>query len=174
MAINPVRCCEGGSVIILKSSSTPTTHDKRILATTNEREKKMRCLRIFLPYLLPVHSPLSRASCWRKSPSIQNSILRKTISIKIVCGQIQPQKILPKIAVKRIMNMAKAIKPTTKIAKSYGPKASPKKINFRASKLNNINGCPFTLMNGITTRISISSAATTVRAEVNLPFGFLG
>ncbi|MCY1238347.1 hypothetical protein D9M72_510800 [compost metagenome] len=46
----------------------------------------------------------SNRSCAPRSPSIQNSILRKTISIKMVCGQIQPQNILPKATVNSATN----------------------------------------------------------------------
>ncbi len=89
------------------------------------------------------------------SPSIQYSILRKIISMKIVCGQAQPQKMRPNTTVNTIMKTTKVRKPIAKMKKSCGQKILPKKMNFRSMMLNRKKGSPFTLMNGRVTNKAI-------------------
>jgi len=86
--------------------------------------------------------------CFCASPSSQYSIFRNTISIKMVCGQAQPQNTLPKTTVKRITKTVEAKKPMAKMKKSCGQNIWPNKINFLSSTLKRKMGCPFNLTKG--------------------------
>jgi hypothetical protein len=68
--------------------------------------------------------------------------------MKMVCGQAQPQKILPKMDVKRIMNTTKVIMANAKMKKSCGPNICPKMINFLFNTLIMMKGSPFILIQG--------------------------
>ena len=97
--------------------------------------------------------------CCGPSPSIQYSIFRKTISMKIVWGHIQPQNNRPQITVKRTMNKTKVIIASTKRWKSCGIKTMPKRIKCLSSTLNNINGCPSYLKKGPINKRAINTQA---------------
>src|SRR5436309_2329268 len=108
----------------------------------------MECFATFFKVLSVFHGDLSRANCFEESPSIQYSILRKIISMKIVCGHAHPHHILPNTAVKRIIKTIKVISASTKRKKSCGQKGMPKTKNFRSMTLNSMEGWPLILMNG--------------------------
>ena len=94
-----------------------------------------------------------KSICWLLSPSIQYSILRKIISIKIVCGQAQPQNIRPNTTVNTIIKTIKVSMPIPKIKKSWGQKTIPKMMNFLSRILIIIKGSPFTFIKGSVTKI---------------------
>ena len=98
--------------------------------------------------LKPFQAMAFSCCCLWKSPSIQYSIFLKTISMKMVCGQAQPQNILPKTAVKRMMKTTNVIMASAKMKKSCGPKICPNRMNFRFSTLSMIMGSPFILIHG--------------------------
>src|SRR6185369_2286805 len=102
------------------------------------------------------------------------SIFRKTISMKMVCGQAHPHHILPKITVNKMMNTTNVIMASTKRKKSCGQNAMPKTMNFRSIILKSITGCPFTLMKGQANKRANRIQPTRVRARYNFPIGFLG
>ena len=60
-----------------------------------------------------VQGALSRRRWALASPSTQYSILRKTISMKMVCGQTQPQKRRPNTTVNKAMKTTKVSMATT-------------------------------------------------------------
>ena len=66
----------------------------------------------------------------------------------MVCGQAQPQNILPNATVNRITKTIKVNKPMAKMKKSCGQNILPKNINFRSKTLNRNNGSPSTLIKG--------------------------
>ena len=98
------------------------------------------------------HSCLARRICAPLSPSIQNSILRNTISMNMVCGQIHPQKIRPKATVKSVTKTTPTIIEITTKWKSWGQKGNPKKLNFLSSTLNSKNWLPLIFIKGAENR----------------------
>ena len=113
-----------------------------------EIEKKTMNLITLFCIFFPFHGIAFNCFCCAASPSIQYSILRNTISIKMVCGQAHPQKILPNTTVNKITNTMNVSIPIPKIKKSCGQKIIPNMMNFRSRILSINNGSPFTFING--------------------------
>src|SRR6266496_4400567 len=108
----------------------------------NESKKKARCLDDFFRILLLVPEEFFKTFCAGASPSIKYSTLRKSISIKMVCGQTQPQNKRPKAAVNKMMNTINVIIVNPKMKKSCGQKTFPKMINLASGILKRNNGRP--------------------------------
>jgi hypothetical protein len=68
--------------------------------------------------------------------------------MKMVCGQAQPQNILPNMDVKRMMNTIKVIMANAKMKKSCGPNICPNMINFLFNTLIMMKGSPFIFIHG--------------------------
>lgn len=97
------------------------------------------------------HGCASRRICLFLSPSIRYSILRKTLSIKIVWGHIHPQKILPNTTVKSVMKINPVMAPIVRIKVLRVEWLSENK-NSRSKILNLRTGLPFIFRNGKTKR----------------------
>src|SRR6266498_2681730 len=96
----------------------------------NESKKKEPCLTVFLKILLAVHGDFFNSFCEAASPSTRYSTLRKSISIKMVCGQTHPQNKRPKVAVNKTMNTIKVIIVNPNMKKSCGQKIFPNRMNL--------------------------------------------
>lgn len=81
----------------------------------NERARKISCLESLRKILRPDQGAAARALCSWASPSIQYSILRKTISMRSVWGQVQPHHSRPKAVVKTMIPMKKMSIATAKM-----------------------------------------------------------
>src|SRR5690606_41222727 len=86
------------------------------------------------------------------SHSYQYSIRRNTITMKMVCGQTQQQKTLPKATVKKVMNNTPIIMEMTNRWKSWGQKGNPNILKRRSNILNIKNWLPFIFKKGDTNR----------------------
>ena len=118
------------------------------MPTKNEKSMNSENLSTRFLIFSPFQGIRKSAFCCAASPSTQYSILRKTISMKMVCGQIQPQNILPKMTVKSAMKTIKASMPTTKMKKSWGQKRTPNRMYRRSKRSNRNNGFPWTRRKG--------------------------
>ena len=141
-------CRDGGSFIFLNNSSVPIIYAKNVFAMINDTERNIRCLDTLLIILSVLYGAFSSIRWWLASPSIQYSILRKTISIKIVCGQTHPQNTLPNTTVNNTMKSMKVSIPIPKMKKSCGQKVTEKKTKRLSNILNRKKGAPFILTNG--------------------------
>ena len=128
MAENPPICMDTGSVAMFQTASLPIMYMRKVFAMANETAKNRIIFRILRVSVLLFQGCVRKAICAFRSPSNQYSILRKTISIKMVCGQTHPQNTLPKITVKRIMKTTNMSIPKTKMKKSCGQKRTPKRM----------------------------------------------
>lgn len=76
------------------------------------------------------------------------SILRKTISMRTVCGQVQPHQRRPKAVVKMTMPVRKISMATANITMSCGQKIWPSIEKRRSTMLIIRSGLPWMRMNG--------------------------
>ena len=114
----------------------------------NDMAKKAINFVLLFLIFSPFHGIVLNCFCFVESPSIQYSILRKTISIKMVWGHAHPQNTRPNTTVKRIIKTINVRNPIAKMKKSCGQKTIPKKINLRSRILNINNGAPLIFING--------------------------
>ena len=132
----------------IKTLGTWINTQQRNYKNNKEIMAKITHLKPFLPIFSAFHFCLSSFICFDLSPSTQYSTLRNTISINMVCGQAQPQNILPKATVNKITKTINVNSPIAKMKKSCGQNILPKNINFRSKTLNRNNGSPSTLIKG--------------------------
>ena len=130
------------------------------------------CLIAFFRIFSPVHGPLFNKRCLAASPSIRYSTLRKSISIKIVCGQTHPQNKRPNAAVNKTMKTINVTIVNPKMKKSCGQNILPNRINFPSGILNKKNGLPFIFIKGIVRNNAKKPQLTQVRILYNFPLGF--
>src|SRR5215469_7423115 len=114
-----------------------------------------------------------RASFWcAASPRIRYSIFRKSISMKMVWGQTQPQKSLPKAAVKRMMKTIKVTIVRPKMKKSCGQNTFPKRMKRAAGILNRKRGRPLMETKGRPKNSRKKNQLIQVRIRYHFPRGF--
>ena len=121
---------------------------KNVFAIRNDVPQKMRCLLVFLRIFSRFHGIAFNFFWCVQSPSIQYSIRRNTISMKMVCGHTHPQKRRPYTTVNRVMKMIMMIAPMAKRYKSCGQKTFPKRTNFLSRILKRKSCSPPILMWG--------------------------
>ena len=121
---------------------------RKKLAIIKEREKNITNLATRFLIFSAFQGIARNCFCLPESPSIQYSILRKTISIKIVCGQAHPQNIRPNTTVNKMIKTTNVSMAIPKIKKSCGQNTMPNIINLRSSTLSINSGSLFTLING--------------------------
>ncbi len=92
---------------------------------------------------------LASRRCLCASPSIQYSILRKTISIKIVCGQVQPHQRRPRDTVNTTVITIPVSVNMAKIKVSCGQNICQKRINFLLITSNRKSGSSLYFINGV-------------------------
>ncbi len=114
---------------------------------TNDRAKKMACLAPLRASLAADHGARSNALRPGPSPSIRYSIFRKTISIRTVCGQVQPHQSRPKAAVNTAIPVRNSKSPRANTRLSWGQKMTPRTENFRSMTLTMSNGLPLIFTN---------------------------
>src|SRR5688572_24144389 len=113
---------------------------RKELAMINENMKNTVCFAVFFNNLLAVQGAFANNFCSAALPSMAYSILRKNISIKMVCGQTQPQNKRPNAAVNKTMKTIKAIMARPNMKKSCGQNTLPKMINFASVILKRNRG----------------------------------
>ena len=121
---------------------------KKVFAMANDnRTNKVCFVALFITF--SVFQGDSDSFLWAlSSPSIQYSIFRNNISMKIVCGQAQPHQIRPNKTVNRLTKSKNATSPKATKWKSCGKKGTPQKINFRSNTLNRNIGFPLYSIQG--------------------------
>ena len=115
---------------------------KKVFAMVNDKRMNKVC---FAPLfrIFSVSQGDSASFLWAlSSPSIQYSIFRNNISMKMVCGQAQPHQIRPNNTVNKLTNRRNATRPKATKWKSCGKNGTPQKINFRSNTLNRKMGFP--------------------------------
>lgn len=100
------------------------------------------------------------------------SILRKTISRKMVWGHAQPHHNLPKVTVNRIMNMMKESISRDRIRVSWAQNMAPNRINFRLLISSRMKGFPLTRIKGTAIKNNKTNQLKMVRRVYHLPLGF--
>ncbi len=131
---------------------------------------------MFTGFLYYLSSP-SRAlwfsnRCSAALPSMAYSIFRKNISMKMVCGQTQPQNNRPKAAVNNTTNTIKVTMAKPKMKKSCGQNTLPKNDKVRLRYIKKKQGRPCTYTNGKAKNRIKKPRLIQVRKEYNLPLGF--
>src|SRR5690606_30437515 len=115
---------------------------------TNEMKRNIMSFKPFFQIFSAFQGCLDNRICLPLSPSIQYSIRLNTISIKMVCGQIQPQKMRPNATVKNVINTTPIIMEITNKKKSWGQNGNPKILKRRSKTLNIKNWFPFIFIKG--------------------------
>jgi len=164
--------CSIGSSINFFNSSMPMMYAKKVLAIRNDMAKNTIVFNPFLRIFSAFQGCLFNVCWWVASPSIQYSIFLKTISIKMVCGQAQPQNTRPKTTVKRTINTMNVSIASTNKKKSCDQKTTPNKINFRSRIFIKNSGSPFTFIKGRVKKITKKTMLSIVLRLYNLPLGF--
>ena len=170
MNVSPCRCFAGLSVTIWNNCSRADDVGQQRVADDERQREEDRVLAELSWRALPaVQGALSRARCWCESPSMRYSILRKTISISTVCGQVQPHQSRPKAAVNMMMPVTKISRATAKMIMSCGQKIWPRMTNLRSTMLISSSGLPLMRTNGPANMTASSSQLSHVRARKNRP-----
>lgn len=84
MAVNPPMWLDIESKMINFNSSTPIIYARNKLEMKKDNAKNITCFAVFFKIYSLVQGPSLSLFCFGASPSIAYSILRKSISIKIV------------------------------------------------------------------------------------------
>ena len=174
MNANPETCCRGSSVMMRYSRSLPMMYASNVFPTMNDSTKKIVSFEVFLPIFSAVQGAAARRFCSSASPSMRYSILRNTISIITVCGQVQPHQSRPNAVVNRIIPVRKSSTATAKITASCGQKICPSMENRRSTMFIISNGLPLMRMNGPENITTSSSQLSHVRRRNHFPSGFFG
>ena len=140
---------------------------------TNDSPKNTACLDSFFAVFAAVHGAASRARCWWASPSMRYSSFRKTISIMMVCGHVQPHHRRPNAVVKIMMPAKNVSIATAKMMPSSGQKIWPRMANRRSTMLNIRSGLPLIRMNGPANIAPMSAQLIQVRQRYHFPAGCL-